>query len=109
MLHYVGGDQRSPQVPVGYMLTNKLNADVVKQATKALGRVEECRARELRLNYSAIKQLGAEYRVEVDDFDPYFDHPTTGDRIYVFPVHNLKPLRNALKAYHEFESNGEVF
>lgn len=92
--------------PVGYFLTDKIESKtqaqliktVLEMAADAGLKVWSVIADGTSVNLSTFEQLGCHFGTTYDTFQTKFQHPTTGEDVFIIadPSHMLKLARNAL-------------
>lgn len=104
MLNCINGNWK---IPIAYFLIDGLNANErANLIKKALSLASESNVRIVSLtfdgtstNLATVKVLGA--KIEIHNLKPYFDHPTSGNKVVIFPdpSHMIKLIRNALASF----------
>lgn len=97
----------SKAIPIGYILTNGIDADVTATVLReSIIKLHENGAKVIGVtfdglpsNFTAAEKLGANLKIDDDNFASFFSHPTTGDPVFVLldPSHMIKLLRNMWK------------
>ena len=92
--------------PVGYFLTDKIGsttqAQLIKTALEMAAdaglKVWSITADGTSVNLRTFEQLGCQFGTTYDTFQTKFQHPTTGEDVFIIadPCHMLKLARNAL-------------
>ena len=95
--------------PCGYVLIDTLSGDQRARLLKrclALSNDYNIKVHSVtfdgdKINFSAVKHLGANMDILSKKYKPFFLHPTTKEKVFVLPdrCHTLKNIRNAFEHY----------
>jgi hypothetical protein len=105
--------------PCGYALIDSLDSEKRAQLVKrclALSHDHKINVHSLALDgdkvqFGTAKALGANMNMNSEAYKPFFQHPTTNEKVFVLPdgCHMLKNIRNALSFYEKlFDANGNT-
>jgi hypothetical protein len=107
----------SHKIPLAYLLTNSLDGVEIKNMIySVLKKMDECGAKVLSItcdglkaNLSALTQMGAKLEPKSKQYQSFIMHPVTYEKVFILPdpIHMIKLLRNALKAYEFFFDKSE--